>query len=97
MRTRKLIKKNYRLISGQKKKENEINDIIGVPVKIKDGKGFRIALNDKDNVCKWMKILTIRYWEHLQEEYTILWNDSTNKDGSIDIETEIRVINKEQF
>ena len=96
MRTRKLIKRNYRLFSGQKKREHENNNITGVPVRTKDGKGFRIALNDKRTLNKWMKILTIRYWEHLQEEYTILWNDIMNKDESIHIETEIRVLtNKE--
>ena len=61
MRTRKLIKKNYRLLSGQKKQECENDNVTEVPVRTKDGRGFRIALNDKITLSKWMKILTIRY------------------------------------
>ena len=98
MRLRKITKRNYRKDNGQmerKPKEEEKVENTADPVKTKDGKGYTFKINNQDIIEDWLKVLTLRYWHHLQDKYTIIWNDITNKGGNIKLETEIQVVKQE--
>ena len=84
MRTRKLSRRNYKKDNGQvrKKKQEETVDEVN-PVKTKDGKGYTFKVKNQNILDEWIEVLTIRYWHHLQDVYSIFWNDITDKGEQI--------------
>ena len=44
-----------------------------------------------NNVNEWYKVMNIRYYEHLQEVYNIVWSDTSDKEGKTLLETQVKV------
>ena len=50
--------------------------------------GYKMIVN---NVNEWYEVMNIRYYEHLQEVYDIVWCDTSDKDGKTLLETQVKV------
>ena len=44
-----------------------------------------------NNVIEWYEVMNIRYYEHLQEIYGIVWSDTSEKEGKTLLETQVKV------
>ena len=44
-----------------------------------------------NNVNEWYEVMNIRYYEHLQEAYDIVWSDNSDKEGKTLLETQAKV------
>ena len=44
-----------------------------------------------NNVNGWYEVMNIRYYEHLQDIYDIVWSDTSDKEGKTLLETQVKV------
>ena len=87
MRSKSVIYRNY----TSKKKETKQN-LSAIqyeePTQTLQNAAYKMIVN---KVNKLYEVMNIRYYEHLQEIYDIVWHNTSDKEGKTLLETQVKV------
>ena len=89
MRTRTTKSRNYiKKVRKNAKLKTQPQEFDDEPVPATQLASFKLNVG---NPTDWYELFDIRYYEHLQNMYNIIWSDVYDKSGDIPLETQIMV------
>ena len=80
----------YRHYTSKKKETKKNHNAIQYeePTPTLQNAAYKMIVNNEN---EWYEVINIRYYEHLQEIYYIVWSDTSDKEGKTLLETQVKV------